>query len=85
MKKNTGYIITTVVFVVFLFGLAIANLIYSPDDFSETENRMLATFPKLTADSLFGTFNSIVSGDKSVDDWRAAVKSASDALRAALK
>ncbi len=37
------------------------------------------------ADSLFGTFNSIVSGDKSVDDWRAAVKSASDALRAALK
>lgn len=54
MKKNTGYIITTVVFVVFLFGLAIANLIYNPDDFSETENRMLATFPKLTADSLFG-------------------------------
>ena len=54
MKKNTGYIITTVVFVVFLFGLAIANLIYNPDDFSETENRMLATFPTLRADSLFG-------------------------------
>ena len=40
MKKNTGYIITTAVFVVFLFGLAVANIFYNPDDFSETENRM---------------------------------------------
>ena len=54
MKKNTGYIITTAVFVVFLFGLAVANIFYNPDDFSETENRMLAKFPKLTAESLFG-------------------------------
>ena len=54
MKKNTGYIITTAVFVVFLFGLAVANIFYSPDDFSETENRMLVKFPKLTAESLFG-------------------------------
>lgn len=36
-------------------------------------------------DSLFGTVNSIVSGDKTVDQWVADVTKASDALRAALK
>ena len=35
--------------------------------------------------SLFETVNSIVSGDKTVDDWQKAVEQASDALRAALK
>lgn len=37
------------------------------------------------ADSLFGTYNSIVSGDKTVADWKDAVIKASDALRGALK
>ena len=36
-------------------------------------------------DTLFGTINSIVSGDKTVDEWQAAIKSASDSLRGALK
>ncbi|MCH1624161.1 carbohydrate ABC transporter substrate-binding protein [Fredinandcohnia quinoae] len=37
------------------------------------------------ADTLFGTVNSIVSGDKSVDEWQKAVEEVSDKLRAALK
>lgn len=37
------------------------------------------------ADSLFGTVNSLVSGDKTVAQWKEAVIKASDALRAALK
>ena len=36
-------------------------------------------------DTLFGTINSIVSGDKTVDEWQEAIKSASDSLRGALK
>ena len=37
------------------------------------------------AASLFDTVNSLVSGDKTVEQWKQAVKTASDALRAALK
>lgn len=37
------------------------------------------------ADTLFGTVNSIVSGDKSVAQWQADVEKVSDTLRAALK
>ena len=37
------------------------------------------------AASLFDTVNSLVSGDKTVAAWKAAVKAASDKLRAALK
>lgn len=37
------------------------------------------------ADTLFGTVNSIVSGDKTVEQWRSDVIAASDKLRAALK
>ena len=35
--------------------------------------------------SFFETVNSVVSGDKSVDEWRTRVKETSDKLRAALK
>lgn len=37
------------------------------------------------AATLFGTVNSIVSGDKTVDQWQKAVEEASDQLRAALE
>ncbi len=37
------------------------------------------------AATLFGTVNSIVSGDKTVADWQAAVEAASDQLRAAME
>lgn len=37
------------------------------------------------ADTLFGTVNSLVSGDKTVDQWKADIIKASDALRGALK
>ena len=37
------------------------------------------------ADTLFGTVNSLVSGDKTQEEWVAAVKKDSDALRSALK
>ncbi|MBD5456554.1 MAG: carbohydrate ABC transporter substrate-binding protein [Lachnospiraceae bacterium] len=37
------------------------------------------------ADTLFGTVNSIVSGDKTVEQWQAAVEEASDKLRAAME
>ena len=37
------------------------------------------------ADTLFGTVNSIVSGDKTVKDWQKAVEKVSDQLRPALK
>lgn len=37
------------------------------------------------ADTLFGTVNSIVSGDKTVADWQAAVEEVSDKLRAAMQ
>lgn len=37
------------------------------------------------ADTLFGTVNSIVSGDKSVSEWQAAVEEVSDKLRAAME
>lgn len=37
------------------------------------------------ADTLFGSINSIVTGDKNVDDWKKAVEKVSDQLRSALK
>ncbi|MFC0417469.1 carbohydrate ABC transporter substrate-binding protein [Cytobacillus solani] len=37
------------------------------------------------ADTLFGTVNSIVSGDKKVKDWQEATEKVSDQLRSALK
>ena len=37
------------------------------------------------ADTLFGTINSIVSGDKKVKDWQKAVEKVSDQMREALK
>lgn len=37
------------------------------------------------ADTLFGTVNSIVSGDKTVEQWQAAVEEVSDKLRAAME
>lgn len=37
------------------------------------------------ADALFGTVNSIVSGDKTVDDWRALVTETSDKYRNAME
>lgn len=37
------------------------------------------------ADTLFGTVNSIVSGDKTVDEWQAAVEEVSDKLRSAME
>lgn len=37
------------------------------------------------ADTLFGTVNSLVSGDKTQDEWVEAVKQVSDTLRGALK
>ncbi|QQZ10057.1 carbohydrate ABC transporter substrate-binding protein [Heyndrickxia vini] len=37
------------------------------------------------ADSLFGSIDSVVSGDKTVKDWQKAVEKASDQLRPALK
>jgi N-acetylglucosamine transport system substrate-binding protein len=37
------------------------------------------------ADTLFGTINSIVSGDKKVKDWQKAVEKVSDQMRDALK
>lgn len=37
------------------------------------------------ADTLFGTVNSIVSGDKTVAEWQAAVEEVSDKLRAAME
>lgn len=37
------------------------------------------------ADTLFGTVNSIVSGDKTVEQWQAAVEEISDKLRAAME
>ncbi len=36
-------------------------------------------------DTLCGTVNSIVSGDKTVAEWQAAVEEASDKLRAAME
>ncbi len=36
-------------------------------------------------DSLFGTVDSVVSGQKTVDEWKAAVNKANDALRGAMK
>ena len=36
-------------------------------------------------DALFGTVDSIVSGEKTVAQWKEAVNKANDALRAALK
>lgn len=37
------------------------------------------------ADTLFGTVNSIVSGDKTVEQWQASVEEVSDKLRAAME
>lgn len=37
------------------------------------------------AETLFGTVNSIVSGDKTVEEWQKAVEEASDALREAME
>ena len=57
MKRKRSDIIITVVFLFFVYGVAIANLWVKDRTFSEMENRMLAKFPKFTMEGLLsGTF-----------------------------
>ena len=57
MKRKRSDVIITVVFLFFVYGVAIANLWVKDRTFSEMEKRMLAKFPKFTMEGLLsGTF-----------------------------
>ncbi len=57
MKKNIGSIITTLLFLVFIFGMSIGTMAMKDRDFSEVENRNLSSRPKLTMKTLIdGTY-----------------------------
>jgi len=51
MKKYKNYIVISIM-AVLLFGLTLAFLLKSPDDFSESERRVLAQFPELSSETL---------------------------------
>ena len=54
MKKNLSEKLTVLVFLIFIGGFSIANLLAEKKTFSENENRNLAPAPALTVPSLFG-------------------------------
>lgn len=53
MKKKTQSVITTVIFLVLIFGVTIVNLLTPEKEFSENENRVLTTLPDLSVDRYF--------------------------------
>lgn len=53
MKKIRADLIITSVFVTFIYGIALANLLSEDRTFSEMENRMLAGKPAFTAERLW--------------------------------
>lgn len=58
MKKNINQIVTTVVFLVFIFAFTIATLVAPKRTFSENENRSLAQAPEVSVKSIFdGSFS----------------------------
>ncbi len=63
-KKNIIQYLTIGIFLLFIFSLTIVNIFCTKVDYSENENRSLATFPTLTLENLFsGTF------DDDFEDW----------------
>ena len=61
MKKIT-HIITTVLFLAILFGLAAAFVIIPDKDYSENEKRNLQTFPEFSLEALMdGKFSSEIN------------------------
>ncbi len=60
MKKNKFQKITVILFILFIFLFSIGNLIYPKKDYSENENRTLASFPSTSIKSLFsGSFDDL--------------------------
>lgn len=63
-KKNIIQYLTIGIFLLFIFSLAIVNIFCTKVDYSENENRSLASFPSVTLENLFsGTF------DDDFEDW----------------
>lgn len=63
MSKKQSIIIVTI-FCVFIFGIGILTLLQPYEDFSESENRYLKKFPKLTLENIeAGTYM------KNIDDY----------------
>lgn len=54
MKKTLIQKLTISIFILFIFLFSIANIFYPKKDYSENENRTLASFPSTTMKSLFG-------------------------------
>lgn len=86
-EKNTKALNLTVVslFVAFFLGGAILNLFWPDRDFSEAENRYLASMPKLTWDSVksgeFGQkFETYITDQFLLRDFWVQVKSESELL-----
>ena len=83
MKSKAASIVTTVVFVVVLFTLSVANLFSPVSTFSENENRVLATMPEFSWEDLtsgkFGDdFNSFLSDQFIARDQWVSIKTATE-------
>lgn len=60
MKKIKLQKLTVILFILFIFLFSIGNLIYPKKDYSENENRTLASFPSTSVKSLFnGNFDDL--------------------------
>ena len=53
MKRRKSDLIIIAIFLVFIYGIAIGNLISEDRTFSEMENRMLAKMPKISGETLW--------------------------------
>ena len=53
MGNKTKNIIITIIFVVIIFGIFVANIIEKDNKISKTERRILTQFPKITTEKLF--------------------------------
>jgi len=53
MKSKIGDLIITAVFLVFIYGIVIGNIVIEDRTFSDMENRMLAKMPEVSAESIW--------------------------------
>lgn len=83
MKKRTQSIVTTIIFLVLIFGVTIVNLLVPEKEFSESENRELTTLPAFSVSRYisgkFGTeFEKYTTDQFMARDYWVGMKTASD-------
>ncbi|MBO5141562.1 MAG: hypothetical protein J6C46_00950 [Clostridia bacterium] len=69
MTDKIKNIVVTCVFLVFLFGIFLINIIKAPTDVSTSERRKLAQFPKITLETIGNTKFMREFGDYALDQF----------------